>query len=550
MNIKYNYLLNKKKGNIILLIFIINMCIIFTFGCYLEEYEGMISSFISGIYTTPVLKEWNLDLHFLLLPIYSKIAFYFPDVNVYAFILLTYNLVILTMLGYLILTYLRYLLNNNLYIYILFLILYLIIAIDSILNLNSTRIVFTSMILIFGYVQLYRLKNLRMNIFTCFFISIALLFLCLIRMDAVLLSSIIYIFLLILFKQFYKLSLVPLIISLSSLVSYSICIIPKLSEARQSFYLKELDIFDRSNFKTDNIPKLANLDIDAIKNHYIFDKEHFTLHFYDMIAKESGKGIFNIFNGIRLDSMKNTILSSLPYFLSSIILILFFLLLFFIGIKGNASKKSFILKSAFCMLMPLFICLYVITPSRFLIPYYVTLSSIYIFMYLKKRESPIKIIFISSFILILIILKAGKDKHNYETLQTQYLTNISSLQKLTANEKIRNPIVINNIERIYFFPVSIFSYTPKLNAVFLNFYYFNSFNCYLDRWNKICNCNPLSLKEKVDYISKNGNTIIIDNNSFLFMKKYFLTKYNINLQKSVLGNFNEELLIMKIIVIK
>ena len=73
-----------------------------------------------------------------------------------------------------------------------------------------------------------------------------------------------------------------------------------------------------------------------------------------------------------------------------------------------------------------------------------------------------------------------------------------------------------------------------------------SYDCYIDKWNEACNCDALSLKDKVDYIIAKEAIFIIDDPTLEFMIKYFKTKYNKNLIATKMAAFDEELNIYKL----
>jgi len=56
----------------LLIVSILNLIFSVVFTTHFEEYEGIFSSFVQGIYTTPSIKEWNVDVH-LFLCVYKSV---------------------------------------------------------------------------------------------------------------------------------------------------------------------------------------------------------------------------------------------------------------------------------------------------------------------------------------------------------------------------------------------------------------------------------------------------------------------------------------------
>lgn len=538
---KISYLIESKNSIKIVFISIINLLLILSFGTYLEDYDSNLASFVNGIYTTPATKVWDFDVHFILLSLYSYIAVYLPSINVFAIILLIFNLITLTLTGLFILNLLSFYLKNKSKVLFMFLLLYLLIAFDNIVNLNSTRIVFIGMATMLGYISFQQSINQKITKIRWFLISITIVFLSLIRMDAVLLSSIIFIFVLIIHKSFFKSSLIPLIIGLFFLIVFNTYTMNNISEARQAFYYKELDVFNRANLKT-NLNDSNKLELEALIHFLTFDKEHFTIDFYEKNTKKKSNGYLNILNGLNKNSIINTIKNSIPYFKLSL---LFILLAIFTSIPIYRFYKIkvfafFTIISS--IILPTLVCLYVVTPERFLIPYYLFLTTFNIFLLIKnKYNTSILFIIIITTLSFFTFINTYKKSLNYNLNRIKYQKNITKLTELSTKISNKNPIVINNVSSPNFFPISPFDKIPKTNALFLNFYYFNSFECYLDKWNSYCNCNALSLEEKINYIINKKSILLIDQDSFQFLKKYLKLKYNIDIKRKIIAKFDDKL---------
>ena len=71
----------------------------------------------------------------------------------------------------------------------------------------------------------------------------------------------------------------------------------------------------------------------------------------------------------------------------------------------------------------------------------------------------------------------------------------------------------------------------------------NSYEFYINKWESICNCNALSISEKMSYLSLNKLYLIIDENNMEFMQYYFLKKFKINIEFQPIEKFDNDLFI-------
>lgn len=115
------------------------------------------------------------------------------------------------------------------------------------------------------------------------------------------------------------------------------------------------------------------------------------------------------------------------------------------------------------------------------------------------------------------------------------------------SHKVNNkPIVIESIELNDFFSPNPLFNSKKMNIVFLNMGFLNSYECYKSSWNRLCNCNPLSLIEKLEYISENNVLFISDLKETVVYKKYIKLYWNRDIDFIKIEQVNENIYSFKV----
>jgi hypothetical protein len=142
--------------------------------------------------------------------------------------------------------------------------------------------------------------------------------------------------------------------------------------------------------------------------------------------------------------------------------------------------------------------------------------------------------------MMLFLNSSYSKKKEYMNTDIIYLTTMKNIDKIYLNTE-SNRIIVNEIEIKKFFPVNPFLKTKRQNILFLNSYFFESYHCYIDAWHEACNCDALSIYEKMDYIIKYKHPLVIDEKTLEFMKKYFKIKYNKSLIFTKAAPFDKEL---------
>ncbi len=529
-----------------IIIQLINLLFFILFNSYFEEYETYISSAIEGIYTKPAVLGWDSDTHFLLIYIYSWLAKMTNDYNIYGIILFFNNWCSLTFLGCILYRILRINISNSkLFIFIL---LYSIVCVDNMLNLNSVRIAFVYTAAVLGYMESMRFENKFISKKKWFCLSMIVIYAGLIRFESVLMFSIIYVIILLIHKRFYKLALVPVFISGSIYLGYNLTVANFSSEEKKVFIYKEREIFDRYNIDYNKLSALQKLDVDAIMNYCITDKEHFTLSFYDSISRNHPKnGYLNVFNGFNYDSLGNTwMITKNNFYAARFFFIFFWISGLFILFKKLPNRKRYFLIYLFLALLPLLLCFYTVVPLRFLIPFLSLSGCLNVFIFIKYTEKIKTILWFCLIILSFIFSDIYKAKKQYEDKSKKYNDFSNKLLLLDKNQHSLNPIVINSIFPVNYFPVKPLEKLTKQHAVFLNSYLLSADDYQIQTWKELCHCNTFSLKERVDYIVANQNLFLIDDKAFDFMKVYFEKKYHLHLQKTVLKDFDRDLKVCRL----
>jgi hypothetical protein len=525
---------------------IINIILLCVLGAYLEDYETYFAAFLHGTFTKPWGSTLNCSSHIVLLHLYKYIAFMFPNYNVYGIILFMYNWIILTILGLVLYRILRInLSNSNL---LLFVLIFGILSVDSFLNIHHTRQTFFLMAAVMGFIESCRFEGKKICITSWILITIVIIFATLIRFESVWLFSLIYIVALLLHKKFTKIALLPLFISGLALVLYYNILVPKISEANQVYIYKEREIYDRNNIDYSKLNNAQLLDVKAIMQCGILDKEHYTLSFYNAISKyNSNNKILSLTDGIRPYSILASIKHSKNNFFATKIHFIFFILsTFLIVLSHFPNKKRYIFYAAFMFTIPFAICSYTIVPLRFLIPYLSILICVNILVYIKHyKYNNIFISFLFLFLLI-IFYQATVTKSKHHHLSKDYELITSKLHNLSADKNIKKPIIINNLYPIRFFPRNPFTKIKKVDALFLNLGLFGGWEINKDKWAEECHCNALSLKEKIIYMIENQNLYIVDEEAFKSTQAYLSEKHHLEIKKTNISKFDSNLYICKL----
>jgi hypothetical protein len=539
---------NKLKFYIkpLLIITVINFFILLFFGTYFEEYEGIFSAFIHGTYSIPYDGGWDANLNYLLLYIYEWVACFFPTYNVYGFILTVYNWFIWSLYG--LILYRILIVNLKLNInWTLFIFLYFTICIDNFINLNSTRISIILISTIFGYIESRKMEGNSIKRYEWYCISILILFASFIRFETVLIFSIIYIAILFIYNKFTKSALIAIAISGVIFLIYNITVALYVKDEVKVMTYKEKDIY-RNNINYTKLNKVQLLDVKAMMQYGITDKEHFTSSFYDSVSKiKSKNGFLTYINGFRQEFVISTLHSSYRESKSAIGYVLFYFVTIFLLIyKKILHRNRFIIHTLMLLLIPIFLTLFSVVPSRFLVPYLSIACCINIVLYLKFYKWSNKLHLVYSVCFLLILYNVFKEKDKYIVLNNKYKIISTKLSLLNRNQKIKKPIIINNFYSKQFFPITPFEKLIKQNALFLNLYYYIAWDFQQKSWRDVCNCNSLSLKNKLDYVIQNQNLFLIDEVSFNFIKKYMKEKYKIKIIKSNIENFDGDVIVCKL----
>jgi hypothetical protein len=289
--------------NTISIIFI-NLIICFLFGIYYEAYEGVLSSFVSGIYTKPCINDWNNDVQFLLLSLYARINQFVPNIQLYGIVLFILTFIVISFFGIMIFKVLILISpKKNL---CLFLLLYIPFSIDNLLNLSSTRIAFYAILSIIMLFEYYRYLNIKKYVIVVVISMLFFIISCLMRFEIVILVSLFYLIVLYVFKRFYIRAIFPFIISLSIFLIYTILISQFATQAKKTAFYKEKQFIDRNDIDYSNLSKNDLLEVEAFRNYHIIDDVHFKLDFYNRISKSNSKiKLTNLLDGVGFSSFFN-----------------------------------------------------------------------------------------------------------------------------------------------------------------------------------------------------------------------------------------------------
>ncbi len=525
---------------------LINLLFFYFFGIYFDTYEGMISSILQCTYSASITNWWDSNIHFLLLYVYEQISLLIPEYNVYGVILIFYNFSSLTLLG--LILYRILVVNLEVKNLSFFLLLYAILSIDNFVNINTTRQAFVLITAILVFIESRRFEHKLINRKEWLLLVILMIFASLLRFEAVLLFSSIYIVLLLIYRRLIFSSLLSFLISGIIFIIFTFLISNYSSEAKKVFTYKEKEIIVRNNIDINRLSEKQLLEIQLLKDYYIADEIHYKLSFYDAISKYPfTNGILSIFDGIRLDYFLNTLKMSQTDIVASWCYILFYflsgiLLLF----KNKFKKRQFLYHYTFLFSMPFLLCLHSIVPLRFLIPFFSIAGCLNIIIYFNLFYFDKRIMMACLLFCLLLIYNAYNTKKKYQYAERKYIEVTKKLLNLDNKQHALNPIIIYQNFPNNYFPVQPHLKLQKQHALFFNFYLFSSDEQYVKGWSQVCDCNSLSMKEKMDYMVKNQNLFLVDEKTFDFLKTYFLTIYNTRLTKTTISDFDKKLIVCKV----
>lgn len=500
-------MLNLDKYILILILSIFYLTIAIIAGCYYESYEAIFASLSKGIYTSAPILDLNMDFQIGLLPFYSLIDQHIQNIQFYGITLMVLGYISYINLGITILyTYKNE--NTSIYEKTINTTLYLLISIPNIVYLSATRSIFILMFNLFLKDYITKFKITKTTYFLIIF-SIAT------RVDAVLLSSIIFLTINYIYKKsISKIGLITLVLSLTTWVFYQILINNNTSEAKYCFYNYELEIFDKNNYNINKLNKDQIIKIKNIRENLIFDNYAFNIEFYKSIIKNSENNTFN--------KIKNTALTTFND--SKWLVYLWFILLLYQLILTWLKKDN--LKSIILCILPLPIITFAVIPPRFIYPF---LLFLFVISYHKSKRMGEKTILLSIFLILtsldLFTFIANSKEQNKKFLNKQlFYKNIES-----NNNKI---FYSENFDFESDFPRSPFNKIEKRRIRFLNFYYFMSLEAYQKQIKMDCNCNPLSIESKINYIVNSKTPLIVEYNRFHLIDEIYkplLQNKNINL---------------------
>jgi hypothetical protein len=458
-----------------------------------------------------------------------------------------YNWLALTGLGLILFRILK--INLKIENATLFILLYTILSIDNLVNLSSTRITFILTAAVFAYIESCRYELKEINNFRWTILMILLLFASSMRAEAVMLFTLIYICTLVLQNRFYKKSLLPILFGIVIFMSFNIIISHYSYEAKQVAVYKEKEIVDRHNIDYSKIKpgSILELEVKALTDYAIFDQPHFTFGFYDSISRSrTNMGLRSITDGIKARAFLYTFANSVVESYNCWRFLLYYILSGLLVISAIPKKKIYICLGALIALFPFALCLYTIVPMRFINPYYSIAGTINVLLFVNKTRGVRRAVLLCSMIVFLLSWYELSCRKSYIQRLNNFTHTQSKLKLLAQQSKNSSPVIFNNFDFEKCFPVDPLEKIVAPNAMFLNFFYYEAYEFYQVRWKQACNCNPLSLRDKIDYMVASGSYFLVDQRSFDFMHNYFEMKFHLQLIKMDMGDFDSELKVCKL----
>lgn len=486
------------------LFIVLNAMLFCVIGGYLEDYESLYASICRGLYTDYAINDYLQDFHTVLFSVYSFVNSKFPDYNVYGIWLYVLNILTLCYAGFILFKLFKK-------FPLFFFVAYLFLALDSILNISSNRIV----IVLTSSVFVHLLLNHRLHFFIPF---IVYSFCLLVKPEIVVLISFTLIVALWIENKLTKKQLILFAYGLFYFLLIQFLFKHFFSEARQTFLYYELDFFDKSNIDYGHLTATQLLQVDAFKKFNIVDKVHFTNAFYKSIEY---KHFYFSWLNIKqcLTSISWIVRQSYVYVLVNIILIALLI--------WKSNKRT-----VFCAL---FLCLsiYVVSfiikiPDRYLETYYALTALFFAWILITQFKWQRLFLLVFSVACLLILTSFPAKMEQYKNTQTKVERFYTTLYAQNAADSL---FVINNVEYLgRYFPPDPFYKIKRQNCTFLNFWYFTTYQSYISRWEKLCRCNPLSLQEKVDFIISNHIPFMTKMKDFLVLKQYLYKMYKMKIR--------------------
>jgi hypothetical protein len=500
------------KGYILLGCFILSLLLHFILPVSLESYEKFFSVFASGTYTDFGIYDYDVDVHFLLFSLYSVINKIFPEIQVYGYVMILYNIISLVLFGYVLFGIISDRFSSSV-LMVTFPVLFICIASFQIVNLSTTRIVFISCFSIF-YLMQFELLTVKHKKIFIFFIF---LFISLLRIDATLLSAIIFLMISLFLNRIKIYFFIPLLVSLSVFACFNLILDRSEREDKKVYYYKELDLLDRNNIDYNSITKEDSIYLSLFTQYGITDANHFKLSYINGLLKTNSSNFLNSF--INLDLYVNTLFYSLADIYDGKWLILFCLSLIiitFIQIRPTFKMSLFLILLFF---FPFLLCFYISVPLRFIEPYYILLSVMLLTFRLKDKFYLVSVI-------ILLVISYQKIIHSVDLYKVNKISFTTNYEYLLSHKVKNKPIVVESIELNEFFSPDPLFNSKKMDVVFLNMGFLNSYVCYKSSWTRLCNCNPLSLIDKLEYISQHEIEIILNEDDVKVYQKYLKSYWN------------------------
>ncbi len=507
------------------------------FGTNYEDYEGILSSFVHGTYTEHATKDWIMDIHFLLIPLYSFINRVFQNVQIYGIVMVVYNWLSLTFIGLILYRILK--VNFKKYNVLLFILIYTLISVDSIVNLSLNRIVVHTTVAVLLFIESRKLERKSIQMLEWTLLILAIILVSLIKAEVAALCCVVFIGVSMFFRRFNRQNLLPLGISVLIAMSYILYMANYAPEAKQTFYYKEFDFIDRNNIEYERLSNAQKQEVKLFREYLVTDKQHFTLDFYDQISQKKKSILENLFTGTSPKNYVNTLKMATPNFLVAYrFIILYFLasLLLLFTIKEERLKWLLIL--VILALFPLAVCFYLAAPISFLIPYYLLVGSFAILIAIQKGAKFNFILVVLVISTLLVLNKEYFDAKKYNLKQKAFSANLEKIKQSSDGGEL---LVINTTMYNNYMPIKPLMKLERQKVLFLNFYFLQSNYCFQDAWYKKCNCDPLSLYEKIKYLIDSKSRFVVENETFQVMKKYLSKKYNFQIQKEDIAVFDDNL---------
>jgi hypothetical protein len=178
-------------------------------------------------------------------------------------------------------------------------------------------------------------------------------------------------------------------------------------------------------------------------------------------------------------------------------------------------------------------------------PFYGCMIIFLIIELFELKRWKIASVFISIILSFIFFAQLKKISKIYQKQNIQH--KLFSEKLLEVSDEFKEGVFL---ERFYFEYIDnkVLDKVRFNNIGVVNFYLMNSTEAYQNYWDRLCNCNPLRISEKIEYIIKSNKPIIIERHLIEVYLTYLYAKYGMEVYCEEIRPFFNDLVIVKLLV--